>query len=61
MLQFDGVFVVSGSLDTSIRVWDADTGTNVNLGFYRRISEKLHSFFLIGQEKRTRTEIPRVN
>lgn len=26
-LQFDGVFVVSGSLDTSIRVWDAETGT----------------------------------
>ncbi|XP_039677828.1 F-box/WD repeat-containing protein 7-like [Perca fluviatilis] len=25
-LQFDGVFVVSGSLDTSIRVWDAETG-----------------------------------
>lgn len=25
-LQFDGVHVVSGSLDTSIRVWDAETG-----------------------------------
>lgn len=25
-LQFDGAFVVSGSLDTSIRVWDAETG-----------------------------------
>lgn len=25
--QFDGVHVVSGSLDTSIRVWDAITGT----------------------------------
>lgn len=25
--QFDGVHVVSGSLDTSIRVWDVDTGT----------------------------------
>lgn len=25
--QFDGVHVVSGSLDTSIRVWDATTGT----------------------------------
>lgn len=27
MLQFDGVHVVSGSLDTSIRVWDAISGT----------------------------------
>lgn len=27
ILQFDGVHVVSGSLDTSIRVWDAITGT----------------------------------
>lgn len=26
--QFDGVFVVSGSLDTSIRVWDAETGAH---------------------------------
>ena len=26
VLQFDGVHVVSGSLDTSIRVWDAETG-----------------------------------
>lgn len=26
LLQFDGTFVVSGSLDTSIRVWDAETG-----------------------------------
>lgn len=26
ILQFDGVHVVSGSLDTSIRVWDAETG-----------------------------------
>lgn len=26
-LQFDGVHVVSGSLDTSIRVWEAATGT----------------------------------
>lgn len=26
-LQFDGVHVVSGSLDTSIRVWDVKTGT----------------------------------
>lgn len=25
-LQFDGVHVVSGSLDTSIRVWDVETG-----------------------------------
>nr|XP_054755417.1 F-box/WD repeat-containing protein 7-like [Lytechinus pictus] len=25
-LQFDGTHIVSGSLDTSIRVWDADTG-----------------------------------
>ena len=25
-LQFDGRFVVSGSLDTTIRVWDATTG-----------------------------------
>lgn len=25
--QFDGIHVVSGSLDTSIRVWDAITGT----------------------------------
>ena len=24
--QFDGVHVVSGSLDTSIRVWDVETG-----------------------------------
>ena len=24
--QFDGIHVVSGSLDTSIRVWDAETG-----------------------------------
>ena len=24
--QFDGVHIVSGSLDTSIRVWDAETG-----------------------------------
>ena len=24
--QFDGVHIVSGSLDTSIRVWNADTG-----------------------------------
>lgn len=27
VFQFDGVHVVSGSLDTSIRVWDAITGT----------------------------------
>ena len=26
LLQFDGVHIVSGSLDTSIRVWNADTG-----------------------------------
>ena len=26
-LQFDGVHVVSGSLDTSIRVWDVETGS----------------------------------
>jgi hypothetical protein len=26
MFQFDGVHVVSGSLDTSIRVWDVETG-----------------------------------
>lgn len=26
--QFDGAFVVSGSLDTSIRVWDAETGAH---------------------------------
>jgi WD40 repeat protein len=25
-IQFDGIHVVSGSLDTSIRVWDAETG-----------------------------------
>merc|ERR1712112_332566 len=25
-LQFDGVHVVSGSLDTSIRVWDVESG-----------------------------------
>lgn len=25
--QFNGAFVVSGSLDTSIKVWDAETGT----------------------------------
>ncbi len=25
--QFDGIHVVSGSLDTSIRVWDVNTGT----------------------------------
>lgn len=25
--QFDGIHVVSGSLDTSIRVWDAETGS----------------------------------
>lgn len=25
-IQFDGTHIVSGSLDTSIRVWDADTG-----------------------------------
>lgn len=29
--QFDGVFVVSGSLDTSIRVWDAETGGSITL------------------------------
>lgn len=29
-LQFDGVFVVSGSLDTSIRVWDAETGRDAD-------------------------------
>lgn len=27
-MQFDGVHVVSGSLDTSIRVWEAATGTS---------------------------------
>ena len=27
LFQFDGVHVVSGSLDTSIRVWDVETGT----------------------------------
>lgn len=27
LLQFDGIHVVSGSLDTSIRVWDAETGS----------------------------------
>ena len=26
-LQFDGTYVVSGSLDTSIRVWEVETGT----------------------------------
>jgi len=26
MTQFDGVHIVSGSLDTSIRVWSAETG-----------------------------------
>lgn len=26
-IQFDGIHVVSGSLDTSIRVWDAETGS----------------------------------
>ena len=26
-LQFDGIHVVSGSLDTSIRVWDVETGS----------------------------------
>lgn len=27
VFQFDGVHVVSGSLDTSIKVWDVETGT----------------------------------
>lgn len=27
LLKFDGIHVVSGSLDTSIRVWDAETGS----------------------------------
>ena len=26
LFQFDGIHVVSGSLDTSIRVWDVETG-----------------------------------
>ena len=26
VLQFDGTHIVSGSLDTSIRVWDVETG-----------------------------------
>lgn len=29
-LQFDGVHVVSGSLDTSIRVWDVETGNCIH-------------------------------
>uniref|UniRef100_A0A3B4FPD7 Uncharacterized protein n=1 Tax=Pundamilia nyererei TaxID=303518 RepID=A0A3B4FPD7_9CICH len=32
-LQFDGVFVVSGSLDTSIKVWDPETGRPHGLCF----------------------------
>lgn len=27
MVQFDGVHVVSGSLDTTIRVWEVESGT----------------------------------
>ena len=29
-LQFDGIHVVSGSLDTSIRVWDVETGNCIH-------------------------------
>lgn len=29
-LKFDGVHVVSGSLDTSIRVWDVETGNCIH-------------------------------
>lgn len=29
-VQFDGIHVVSGSLDTSIRVWDVETGNCVH-------------------------------
>lgn len=28
--QFDGIHVVSGSLDTSIRVWDVETGNCIH-------------------------------
>ncbi|XP_016430570.1 F-box/WD repeat-containing protein 7-like, partial [Sinocyclocheilus rhinocerous] len=30
LLQFDGIHVVSGSLDTSIRVWDVETGNCIH-------------------------------
>lgn len=29
-MQFDGIHVVSGSLDTSIRVWDVETGNCIH-------------------------------
>jgi F-box/WD-40 domain protein 7 len=29
-VQFDGVHIVSGSLDTSIRVWNAETGACIS-------------------------------
>ena len=30
LLQFDGIHIVSGSLDTSIRVWDVETGQSLH-------------------------------
>lgn len=30
LFQFDGIHVVSGSLDTSIRVWDVETGNCIH-------------------------------
>lgn len=30
LCQFDGIHVVSGSLDTSIRVWDVETGNCIH-------------------------------
>lgn len=39
--QFDGMFVVSGSLDTSIRVWDAETGRDTDHSVQSRHEFKL--------------------
>ena len=42
-LQFDGIHVVSGSLDTSIRVWDVETGNFFSEFYFKDIQFKKKS------------------
>lgn len=46
-LQFDGVFVVSGSLDTSIKVWDPETGRPHGLCFLTVNLELFNEFISV--------------
>ena len=44
--QFDGTHIVSGSLDTFIRVWNADTGQCVHTLSGKYSLHALHSYIM---------------